>query len=183
LYQGSVGGDDVVDEWDAITRGLRFAVVAIHHVNKTEMQGDPWVEATAKWSEGILGDKWTVYRDILPLGYQRPALLLRLGGLETEQRNRSLFEVRKQVIGHFFGSDAQEQILGAALITEALAEAIKIPLSIEDRRFLTVQNPRLNAGANAITNGQLNVTFKRTTSRISQEVTPIREIFNRFNIH
>ncbi|NPV30635.1 MAG: hypothetical protein HPY58_13510 [Firmicutes bacterium] len=128
-YLGTAGQDFVDEKWDAITRGLRFAVLALQPVVVAEtVANDPWLEALATWTETLLGTTWAVYRNAWPLGYKRPGVMWRLTGIEVLEKGRAVFEVRKKFIGHVIGSTPNEQITGALAIVQELGNAIKLPL-------------------------------------------------------
>lgn len=177
LYLGSASEDIVDEEWGVITRGLSFSVVALQPVK--EEQGnemDPWVSSIAKWSQSLLGDHWTVYENYLPMGYKRPALLWRLKSSSMEGVNRSMFEVKKELIGHVLGLSNTEESLAVATIVEEAIMAIKIPLYIEEKRYLTVMKPRGDFQADSLNSGQISLPLKRKTSRPKEEFVVIKSI-------
>jgi hypothetical protein len=176
--------EDVVDEeWDAITRGLRFAVVAIQPVNANEsIANDPWIESLATWSENILGQNWTVYRNVLPLGFQRPAVLWRIEGIHVDHSTRSAFEVRKHIKGHVIGTSPHEELFGATSLIQEMGNSIKIPINLLEKRFMTVENPRVNMDADSLSSGQLKVVMKRITSRPQEEIPLMLEIQSKGNL-
>ena len=170
LYLGTAGPDFVDEEWDAITRGLRFAVVALQPVNVPEtVPDDPWLEALASWTEGIMGPGWTVYRGLWPLGYARPAVMWRIAATEVNPLIAATFEVRKRFVGHVIGRTPNEQADGVLRIVEQLGSAIKVSLNLADRRYMTVIDQRADLQANAITGGQITVTLYRRTNRPTEE--------------
>lgn len=182
-YIGNTGGDVVDEEWDAITRGLRFAVVAMQPMNVPEtVPNDPWLEALSSWTEGILGPDWTVYRGLWPLGYVRPAVMWRIAGFEVNPLMAAMFEVRKRFVGHVIGRTPNEQTDGVLRIVEQLGAAIKVPLNLTDRRYMTVTEPRADLQANAITGGQITVTLSRRTNRPTEEAPLIQEVHFEPNI-
>ena len=183
LYLGTAGHDFVDEEWDAITRGLRFAVVALQPVNVPEtVPNDHWLEALALWTEGILGQDWTVYRGLWPLGYVRPAVMWRIAATEVNTLMASMFEVRKRFVGHVIGRTPNEQNDGVLKIVEALGSAIKVPLNQADRRYMTVIDPRADLQSNAITGGQITVTLQRKTTRPTEEAPLIQKVYISPNI-
>lgn len=183
MYLGTAGQDFVDEEWDAITRGLRFAVVALQPVSVPEfVQNDPWLEALSSWTESILGTDWTVYRGLWPLGYVRPAVMWRIAGMEVNQLMAAMFEVRKRIVGHVIGRTPNEQTAGVLKLVEELGNAIKIPLNPVDRRYMTVIDPRADLQANAITGGQITVTLSRRTNRPTEEAPLIQEVHFNPNI-
>lgn len=177
IYLGTVGQDVVDSEWDAITRGLRFAVLALQHADDDmKVSSDPWITALSDWTRDILGDSWTVYENRLPLGYKRPCVLWRLDAYQAEGVNRAAFQVTKDVVGHAISRNPNQKIQAASLIAERLMEAIKVPLDIEDRRYMTVQQPRTDFKADGFNNGQISVRLMRKTSRVTEEVPVMAEI-------
>ena len=183
MYLGTVGQDFVDEEWDAITRGLRFAVVALQPVNATEnVPNDPWLEALSSWTEGIMGQDWTVYRGLWPLGYVRPAVMWRIAVTEVNTLMMATFEVRKRFVGHIIGRTPNEQADGVLRIVEQLGSAVKIPLNPAERRYLTVIDPRADLQANAITGGQITVTLSRRTNRPTEEAPLIQKVNQYGNI-
>lgn len=178
-YLGTVGQDYVDEEWDAITRGLRFAVMALQPVAVPEtVANDPWLEALAAWTGTILGTAWTVYRNFWPLGYKRPAVMWRLAGVEVRESARAMFEVRKKLIGHVLGSTPNEQITGALTMVQELGNAIKLPLDTANKRYLTVNNPAVDYRTDALTAGQISVTLSRLTNRPAEEAPLIMAVHN-----
>jgi len=176
-YLGTIGQDFVDDEWDAITRGLRFAVMALQPVEVTEtVNNDSWLEALAGWTEATMGAAWTVYRNIWPLGYVRPAVLWRLTSVEVHEKARAMFEVRKKFAGHVLGSTPNEQISGVLIIVQELLSAIKLSLNISDRRYLTVNSPVADYRVAALTAGQISVILSRLTNRPAEDEILMQKI-------
>ena len=183
LYLGTAGPDFVDEEWDAITRGLRFAVVALQPVNVPEtVPDDPWLETLASWTEDVLGFDWTVYRGLWPLGYVRPAVMWRIASCEVNPLMTAMYEVRKRFVGHVIGRTPNEQTAGALRIVEQLGTVTKVPLAPADRRYMTVIDPRADLQANAITGGQITVTLSRRTNRPTEEGPLIAGVHTTQNI-
>jgi len=182
-YLGTVGQDFVDEDWNAITRGLRFAVLALQSIAVSEtVVNDPWVEALAVWTEEILGTAWTVYRNFWPLGYRRPGVMWRLTGIELREGSRDMFEVRKKFVGHVIGDTPNKEISGTLTIVQELHSAIKIPLDIANRRYLTVHDPIGDYRSDALTAGQMSVTLSRFTNRPVEEAPLITEVHGKGSI-
>lgn len=182
-YLGTVGQDFVDEEWDAITRGLRFAVLALQPVTVSEtVTNDPWLEALAEWTEAILGPTWTVYRNIWPMGYKRPAVMWRIATIEANEKNRAVFELSKKIIGHVLGRTTNEEIVGALTIAQELENAIKIPLDLANKKYMTVNKPAVDYRVNAITTGQISVTLSRLTNRPVEDVQTVQHVYNAGNL-
>ncbi len=176
-YLGTVGQDYVDEEWDAITRGLRFAVMALQPVVIQEnIASDTWLEALATWTETTLGATWTVYRNFWPLGYVRPAVMWRLAGVEVREKARAMFEVQKKFAGHVLGSTSNEQITGALTVIQELRSAIKLALDVINKRYLAVKDPAADYRADALVAGQVSVILTRLTSRPAEEEILMQKI-------
>ena len=187
IYEGVVG-DDVVDvEWDIITRGLRFTVLALQPIPVAEeVPEDPWLTALASWTEGLL-DNWTVYTNKWPLGYQKPCILWRGAGEEIQDLNRAVYKETKTLICHVLGDTPNGQLKGAQSIVAGLWEAFKIEFSenegpgdeeepVEEGdetpdekekrpRYLTVERVKANFQADALTAGQVTAVLSRVVMR------------------
>ncbi len=183
LYLGTVGQDYVDEGWNAITRGLRFAVVALQPVNVTEtIANDTWLAALATWTETKFGAPWTVYQNFWPLGYKRPSVMWRLGGITPRALGKGMFEVRKSFAGHIVGDTPNRQISGTLSIIQGLASDIKIVLDAVNRRYLTVHEPAADLRTDAITAGQISVTLSRITNRPELEAPLIGAVHVRDDI-
>lgn len=179
-YLGVVGPDFVDEEWDAITRGLRFAVMALQPVVVSEtVANDPWLEALALWTTATLGAAWTIYRNVWPLGYMRPSMMWRISGVEVQEKGRAMFVVRKKFFGHVLGSTPNEQAAGILTVLQELGNAVKLPLDAPGNRYLIVQSPSADYRADAMAAGQLSVTLFRSTSRPTEEIPYIMQVYGR----
>jgi hypothetical protein len=110
-------------------------------------------------------------------------VLWRISGIETSENSRAMFELRKKIIGHVLGRTANEEIAGALTIIQELEYAIKIPLDIANKRYMTVNKPAVDYRVNAITAGQITVTLSRFTNRPSEEVPLMQHVYNTGNIN
>lgn len=169
-YLGSVSEDYVDEDWDAITRGLRFAVLALQPVGVTEsVANDPWIDALAKWTEDILGEDWKVYKNAWPLGYVRPSVMWRITNIDTAEKARGMFELRKKIAGHVIGRTKNEEMAATVMIVQEMMNAIKIPISEAGRWYMTVNKPAIDYRADAVTAGQISVVMSRFTGRPQEE--------------
>lgn len=178
-YLGTAGPDVVDEDWDAITRGLRFAVLALQPVQQEETyDNDPWVEAVAAFSEAAL-ETWNVYRNRWPTGYARPSVMWRLENVEMKDAGSAKIEVTKTLVGHVLGTTPNHQMQGIAMLMESMANSIKIPLDILERRYMTVRQSRSNMKADAITAGQINLVVSRLTGKPQEEFAVINRVYSR----
>ncbi len=191
VYLGTAGADSVDTEWDVITRGLRFAVMALQPVSAPETAGDdPWLEALSVWTKNLLGDSWlgdswSVYLNRWPLGYRRPSVLWRLTGIQgaPELRGAVAFEVRKTLVGHVVGTSPNQEVETVLSIAQGLTQAIKIPLDLATRQYMTVEEAKGDYRSDALTRGQINLTLTRIVRRPIRETPVLKEIKGTGNIH
>lgn len=176
-YIGTAGQDVVDMEWDILTRGLRFAVMALQPVaiNETVMD-DPWINALTEWAQNLLGEQWTIYANRWPLGYKRPAILWRLSDYNVEDVSRAIFEIKKTFVCHVLGSTPNEEIKGITDIIQGFSRDIKIPLDLINRKYMTVINPKGEFNSNSLNRGQISVVLSRKTSRPQEDVPIMQKI-------
>lgn len=156
-YLGTVGQDYVDEDWDAITRGLRFAVLALQPVNVVDSTPpDPFVETIAVWTESKYST-WHVYRQIWPLGYQKPAIMWRMSNERYELFNTHSSWRYVDIVGHVVSIALGEQNAMVSELAKALQLAIKIP---GDGGFLTVLNVRPDLRVDGFRQGQIRLTLR-----------------------
>lgn len=184
-YLGTAGQDFVDKDWDAVTRGLRFAVLAVQPVAVQETGiADAWIESLAMWSRIFLGTGWTVYQDSWPMGYVRPSMLWRPESEQFEAHN-SLYSWRSLVVaGDVLGNTLVEQMRAVSRLAVGLRKAIKIEKGYSDKtawdseddghvfiwwfldamRWLTVESVSVANDRDTFRGGQLRVTLKGIVS-------------------
>ncbi|AYO30806.1 hypothetical protein D2962_09460 [Biomaibacter acetigenes] len=178
-YLGTAGDDFVDEDWDAITRGLRFAVMALQPVTVPEtVADDPWLDKLALWTANVMGVDWTIYRNFWPLGYKRPAVMWRITNIEVREKGTAMFEVRKRFTGHILGRTPNEQIAGVMTILQEMGNAIKIPLDTMSRKYMTISNMASNMQQDAITAGQISLILARNTNRPAEDAPLIMGVHN-----
>lgn len=178
-YEGNIGSDKVDIERNALTRGLRFAVIAVKRGDAPEdLQEDAWLAALSSWTKNTLGSEdWQVYCGKWPSDYVRPSILWRLEGAETTASTRAAtIEVRKKTVGHVLGRTLGEQTATILELTQALTSAVKIPLNVTERRYLSVLSPIVDLEQDALTEGQLSVMLSRKVERQLDEGPLMRTI-------
>jgi hypothetical protein len=177
IYQGVVGDDVVHEDWDIITRGLRFAVLALQPVVVTDtVADDPWAAALASWSSTLLGATWTVYKNKWPLGYKKPAVMWRVANVETQNLNRAAYKETKTLICHVLGDTPNREVTGVETVTAGLLAAFKIVLEQKNRRYLTVEDAKGSYQANALTAGQVTAVLSRVIMRQFTQAPLMQEV-------
>lgn len=183
IYLGSSGQDVVDEEWDAITRGMQFAVMALQPVGTDgQITSDPWVPALATWTTSVMGNEWTVYNGFWPLGYSRPSVMWRVTGVDVATNGLGWCTVTKRFTVHVIGDKQYPEHAGVSSLVAWLGSAIKIPFDLADRRYLSVRDARANVGADAIREGQITVILSRRVSRPHEEAPLIRNVSYKSNI-
>lgn len=179
-YEGTAGSDQADESRDALTRGLKFSVAAVEPAELADGQpGDAWVEAIAAWTRTLLGSGWNVYAGKWPSGYEAPAVMWRIVGLESADGNAAAVKLRKQLTGHVLGATPNGQTNAVVQIAEALKRSGKIPLDEESKQYVTVQECAAMTESDALRYGQLSVTLMRRTKRqaVGEDDAPLmREV-------
>lgn len=178
-YLGTAGTDVVDYEWDIITRGLRFAVLALQPTNIEEtVVADAWLTALGEWTIQELGSEWNAYAQMWPLGYRRPSVLWRLGNIEVQTKTRGMFEVRKKIVGHVLGSTPNEEVAGVLRIIEGIGRDIKILLDESSRKYMTASEIKGDYQSDALTRGQITFVLSRMTARPTEEAPLMQRVSN-----
>jgi hypothetical protein len=177
MFSGAIGQDVIDEDWNAIARGLSFSVIALHE--EEESTGDPWVEALSLYTEVLTN--MSVYRDYWRKNFQVPSILWRTTTVEKEPINGALFKISKTMRCHVVSKNRSEieqllDILENKLITE-----LKVPLDLEDRRYLTIESIKEDRTADMLGIGQLTVIFSRR-QMIEDHTPTIEKIYSRGNI-
>jgi len=175
-YDGNSGSDKVDADRDVLTRGLRFSLIGVRDAEETEQ--DDWLAALCNWTLEALADAdWQAYGGKWPSNYTHPSVLWRWDGVETIANARaSTVEVRKKAVGHVLGRTPNEQAMTVAALAKQLSAAVKIPLSLPDRRYLTVLSPNVDLTQDAMTEGQIFVTLSRKVERYIEQGPLMREV-------
>lgn len=126
---------------------------------------DPWLEALAQWTEMEMGPGWTVYRNPYPEGYDRPAVIWIMTGVDTEESGLALYKMKKTFAGVVVCHLPMEQVLGAAQLAAGLRRDVKIPLDLEDRRYLTVKDVSADVRQDSLVQGRLTLELFRFIAR------------------
>lgn len=177
MFNGTIGQDIIDEEWNAISRGLQFSIIALH--GEEEVTGEPWVESLSLYTENITGLK--VYREYWKKNFQLPSMLWRTINSNRERINGALIKVNKTLRCHVVDRNKSniEQILN--VLEDKLITDLKIPLDIKNRRYLTIESIQEDRTADMLGTGQLTVTFSRH-QQIEDDTPYIEKIYSRGNI-
>lgn len=174
-FTGTIGKDIVDEEWKAIIRGLSFSVIALH----SSPGGDSWEKAFADFIEKTINVK--SYSGTWCEGFKVPSVLCRTLSKTIEPINAAACRETRDMRIHVVGYGDKEINEAADSIELELMKAIKIPLNIEERRYLTIKSIKENRDNDMLGVGQITVS----ATRINNIETPspyIEKIYSRGQI-
>lgn len=174
-FEGTISQDIVDEEWKAIVRGLRFSVISLH--DKNVESTDTWENATADFIESVIADIKT-YRGIWREDFQVPSVLCRTLTKSQEPLNYMAFRESRDMRIHVVGSDMGEINSLIDSIEYEFMKAIKIPLDIEDRRYLTITSIREDRDSDMLGVGQITISMTRIKA-IERDLGVINKIQGR----
>lgn len=175
-FNSTIGQDMVDEEWGAIVRGLNFSVIALH---ETEVTNDTWENAVANFIESVT--QTVSYKGTWRNDFQVPSVLCRTISKSMEEVNGSAFRENRDIRIHVVSDDRNEMNQIIDTIEQSLMRAIKIPLDLADKRYLTIRSMRENRDSDMLGQGQLTVTMTRINS-MPIEGTYIEHIYSRGQI-
>lgn len=157
IFDGTIGQDTVDLEWDAIARGLKFTVIALHEDDESLV--DPWIEAVASYITSLTSLQ--VYTDYWRKNFAVPSVLCRILKVTPAPATLGANKILKTIRCHFVSRDKGEANNYISTVENELIQDTKIPLDIKDRRYLTISSIREDREADPLTVGQLSVDFFR----------------------
>jgi hypothetical protein len=78
--------------------------------------------------------------------------------------------------GHVLGATPNQETVAMLQIVQGLTQAIKVPLDLANRKYMTVVEPRGDYRMDALTRGQISVTLTRMTMRPFEEAPLMQKI-------
>lgn len=171
-FEGTIGQDIVDEEWDAIARGIKFAVIALHE--EDEVNTEPWLDALNEYTKSITNHK--IYLNNWKKNFEVPSILWRVQNKSKERENFALIKESKTLICHIASNNKNEINKLLDNIEDKLITDMKIPLDLADKRYLTIESILEDREADMLSKGQLIVKFFRR--KMIEDNTPIMN-----NIH
>lgn len=171
-FDGIVGQDIVDEDWNAIAKGLKFTVVALHE--DTEENIDKWLNALSDFTKDITD--WPVYLNSWKSNFEVPSILWRVQKQSKERESNTLVKENKTLVCHIVSESKAEIYELIDSIEDKLIDSLKIPYDSADRRYLTIESINEDREADMLTKGQLTVEFfrrrmvKRNTGPIIEEI-------------
>jgi hypothetical protein len=177
-FGGTIGQDVIDEEWNAIARGLRFTVIALHE--EDEVNTDTWLDALNEYTKTITDH--TVYLNNWKKNFEVPSILWRVKSQSKERENYALIKESKTLVCHIASNNKNEINKLLDDIEEKLITDFKIPLDLADKRYLTVQRISEDREADMISEGQLIVEFFRR-KMIENNTPTINKITSNGNLN
>lgn len=155
-YLGSVGQDLVDEDWDAITRGLRFRVFALGWLNGITYDPDPvtalqdWTKKT--WPEAHTDPATWSPADVAPGVYWR---MVRLTSMEI---TATVNWMEAQINGHILAPSAAIRLSWVRKVTEGMAKQRRLKMS--DGGPLEMLRVVADSEADPMRRGQIQLTVR-----------------------
>lgn len=160
-FEGAIGQDVIDEEWNAIARGLKFTVIALHE--EDEINTDSWLDALSEYTKSITN--YTIYLNNWKKNFEVPSILWRVKNQSKERINNVLIKESKTLVCHIVSNNKNEINKLLDHIEDKLISDLKIPLDLADRRYLTIESISEDREADMLSKGQLTVKFFRRKMR------------------
>lgn len=166
-YVGTASEDIVDEEWDALTRGLRFQVFSLAWLLQTSVEPDP-VETMKRWTESIFPNLQTNPSAWSPSD-DTPALYWRQASIQSVEPTNWGSWITARLHGHVIAPNVSVRKEWTELIVRQLAFDTKASMSDGSKmRFLNIS---ADSGYNPFSVGQvqLDVRFGILSERIKYD--------------
>jgi len=167
-YVGSASPDFVDEEWDAITRGLRFRVFALGWLNGLTHDPDP-VATLQKWTKDTWPEVHTDPATWLPADVT-PGIYWRMVRLVPVNMTAAINWMEAQINGHILVPSAAIRLNWVRKVTEGLTKQRRFKMS--DGGPLELLRVMADSEADPMRRGQIQLTarFGVLQSRAQYEV-------------
>ncbi len=155
-YLGSAGQDFVDDEWDAITRGLRFRIFALGWLNGLTYDPDP-VSALQTWTTATWPEVHTDPATWTPADVA-PGIYWRMVRLTTTEITAAVNWMETQVNGHVLAPSAAVRLSWVRKVTEGLAKQRRLKMT--DDGPLELLRVTADSEADPMRRGQIQLTAR-----------------------
>lgn len=172
-YNSTVGRDMVDEEWGATVRGLEFSIIALHESKATN---DTWEKAAAEFINQTISIQ--AYQGTWKKDFQVPSVLCRTLSKSQEPINYAAFRENRDIRIHVVSNEREEinSIINA--IEYEFMKAIKIPLNLADKRYLTITAIKEDRTSDMLGTGQITVSMTRINA-IQRDQVFIERIYGR----
>lgn len=155
-YLGSAGQDFVDEEWDAITRGLRFRVFALGWLNGLTYDPDP-VAALQNWAAETWPEAQTNPATWSPAD-AAPGIYWRMVRLATMEITAAVNWMEAQINGHILAPSAAIRLAWVRKVTEGLAKQRRLKMA--DGGSLELLRVTADSEADPMRRGQIQLTAR-----------------------
>ena len=155
-YLGSAGQDFVDEEWDAITRGLRFQVFALGWLNGLTYDPDP-VAALQNWTAETWPEAHTDPGTWSPAD-AAPGIYWRMVRLTPTEITASVNWMEVQINGHILAPSASVRLSWVRKVTEELAKQRRLKMT--DDGPLELLRVTADSEADPMRRGQIQLTAR-----------------------
>jgi len=155
-YLGSAGQDFVDEEWDAITRGLRFRVFALGWLNGLTYAPDP-VTVLQNWTKETWPEAHTDPGTWSPADVA-PGVYWRMVRLTTTEITAAVNWMEAQINGHILAPSASVRLSWVRKVTEELAKQRR--LKMIDGGPLELLKVTADSEADPMRRGQVQLTAR-----------------------
>jgi len=155
-YIGTAGQDFVAEDWDAITRGLRFRVFALGWLNGLTYDPDP-VAALRNWTAAIWPEVQTDPAAWTPAD-ATPGVYWRLVRLTPAEMTAAVTWLDAQLMAHVLAPGAATRLQWIRKLSEGLAKQRRINLS--DNSPLFLRAVAADSEADPMRRGQVQLTAR-----------------------
>jgi hypothetical protein len=155
-YLGSAGQDYVDEEWDAITRGLRFRVFALGWLNGLTYEPDP-VETLQNWTAETWPEAHTDPATWTPADVA-PGIYWRMVRLAPVEITAAVNWIEAQINGHILTPSAAVRLSWVRKVTEGIAKHRRLKMS--DGGLLELLRVTADSEADPMRRGQIQLTAR-----------------------
>lgn len=155
-YIGTTGQDFVDEDWDAITRGLRFRVFALGWLKGETYTPDP-VEVLRNWAKATWPEAHTDPATWSPTD-TAPGIYWRLVRIAPVQITAAVNWLEAQINGHILTPSAAVRLVWVRKVTEGLAKQRR--LKMPDGGFLELLRIAADSEADPMRRGQVQLTAR-----------------------
>ncbi len=155
-YMGSAGPDFVDEEWDAITRGLRFRVFALGWLNGLTHDPDP-VAILQKWTKDTWSEVHTDPATWSPADVA-PGIYWRMVRLVPVDMTAAISWMEAQINGHILAPSAAVRLGWVRKVTEGLTKQRRLKMA--DNGPLELLRVTADSEADPMRRGQIQLTAR-----------------------
>lgn len=155
-YLGTIGQDFVDDDWNAITRGLRFRVFALGWLNGLTYDPDP-VVALRTWTAATWPEVHTDPTTWSPTD-TAPGIYWRLVQIAPVQVTVAVNWLEAQLVGHVLAPSPVVRLVWVRKLTEGLSKQRR--LTMQDGGPLEFIRVAADSEADPMRRGQVRVTAR-----------------------